>query len=238
MLFSLAVLGFCMCCQIFFGPFLTVSFSLLLLPLAVAAEECGFKGNRKQRGPHSVYIPGRAVPLHDDLLTQDPPEPGPATINAPREHSVGARGTGGGDLTGKRVRLCVCSSFVSKAVKTAPKCQVACQYASLCHPSLSQTKAPSELRTAAMRIGKGWFFTNGKELSDSAAEHTASGTLTATWGWKWGVNVSSLMWEHLRWLKTLKLTFENPLKRHIFNWVQMVLKKHQWTGWRCSRVDF
>lgn len=199
MLFSLAMRWFCMCCQIFctiFGWLLTVSFSLPRLPLAVVAEESMLKGNRKQTVPQSVYIPGRAVPLHDDLLTQDPPEPGPAKINAPREQSVGA----GEILLGKE-SVCVCSSFVSKAVKTAPKCQVACQYASLCHPSLNQTKATSELCTVARRIEKWWFVINGKELSDSAGKKTASGTLT--WGWKWGANVSSLMWELLGWIKTL-----------------------------------
>lgn len=87
----------------FFELLLTVSFSLLLLPLAVAVEESRFESDRKQTVPRSVYIPGRAVPLHDDLLTQDPPEPGPATINAPGEQSVGE----GGSYWEKSPSVCV-----------------------------------------------------------------------------------------------------------------------------------
>lgn len=64
------------------------------------------KSNRKQTVALCVYIPGRAVPLHDDLLTQDPPEPGPATINAPGEQSVGAE-RGGVSYWEKSPSVCV-----------------------------------------------------------------------------------------------------------------------------------
>lgn len=121
------------CCQIFFGPFLTVSFPLLLLPLAVAAEECRFKGNRTQTGPRSVYIPGRAVPLHDDLLTQEPPEPGPATINAPREHSAGAVGRGEGILLGKE-SVCVCVCVLQFRLQGCKNCSKMPSGVSICQP--------------------------------------------------------------------------------------------------------
>lgn len=160
-----------------------------------------FKSKRKQTVPLCVYIPGRAVPLHDDLLTQDPPSQDLQWL-MPRGSKV--LGWEGGSYWEKSPSVCVCSSFFSKAVKPAPKCQIACQHASLCHPSLSQTKAPSELHCVAMRLGKWWCVINGKELSDSAGKQTTSGTLTATWGWSWGVNGCSLMWTkifHLKWMK-------------------------------------
>lgn len=177
-------------------------FSLLLLPLAVAVEEStkGLKVKESRRSL-SVFIFQAEQSLSMTIYWRKiPPEPGPATINAPGRQSVGV---GGGILLGKE-SICVCSSFFSKAVKPAPKCQIACQHASLCHPSLSQTKAPSELRCVAMRMGKWWCVINGKELSDSAGEQTTSGTLTATCGWSWGVNGSSLMWTKIFHLKSIK----------------------------------
>lgn len=65
----------------------------------------------------------------------------------------GGGGAGAGAYWEKSPSVCVLV-FSSKAVKTAPKCQVACQNASLCHPSLVQTKAPSERRAVAMRMGE------------------------------------------------------------------------------------
>lgn len=59
----------------------------------------------------------------------------------------------GGSCWDERVCLCVCSSSGSKAINPVPKCQVACQHASLCHPSLSQTKGPSVLWNGGLRMG-------------------------------------------------------------------------------------
>lgn len=59
----------------------------------------------------------------------------------------------GGSYWDERVCLCVCSNSGSKAINPVPKCQVACQHASLCHPSLSQTKGPSVLENGGSRIG-------------------------------------------------------------------------------------
>lgn len=207
-------------------------FSLLLLPSAVAVEESTkvlrFKSKSRQTVPLCVYIPGRAVPLHDDLLTQDPPEPGPATINAPGEQSVGV---GGAILLGKE-SICVRSSFFSKAVKPAPKCQIACQHASPCHPSLSQTKEPSEPHCVAMRMGKWWCVINGKELSDSAGKQTTSGTLTATWGWSCGVNGSSLMWTKIFHLNSIKWHSTGLWFRvHFWTPPKKIIQVSNWLKW-------
>lgn len=84
MLFSLAMLCFCACCQTFFLHILTLTFSffndkciilITVTPISSSSRRIHqwFKSKRKQTVPLCVYIPGRAVPLHDDLLTQDPP---------------------------------------------------------------------------------------------------------------------------------------------------------------------
>lgn len=59
----------------------------------------------------------------------------------------------GGTCWDERVCLCVCSSSGSKAINPVPKCQVACQHANHCHPSLSQTKGPSVLSNVGLRMG-------------------------------------------------------------------------------------
>lgn len=68
-----------------------------------------------------------------------PPQPGPATDYCRRR--VERRG---GSCWDERVCLCVCSSSGSKAINPVPKCQVACQHASLRHPSFKVgQKGPS-----------------------------------------------------------------------------------------------
>lgn len=81
----------------------------------------------------------RTIPLSQDL----PP------ITA----AVGRRGGRERSCWDERVCLCVCSSSGSKAINPVPKCQVACQHASLCHPSLSQTKGPLVLWNGGLRMG-------------------------------------------------------------------------------------